>query len=115
MAGAMKKAILAGLLAGACSSQAHSFQGDPDRGRELYMQRCSVCHGVDGRGNDGMAVDFREEWYRLTRSDEELMDSLRNGLSTPGRYYTAGAMPPQMLDREEMFDVLSYLRSAFMD
>ncbi|MEW6647348.1 MAG: cytochrome c [Pseudomonadota bacterium] len=93
---------------------AQAFQGNPDQGREIFMQRCSMCHGADGRGNNGMAVDFREEWYRLTKSDDELMQSLRNGISTPGRNYSAGMMPPQMLNKREMYDVLNYLRSAFM-
>lgn len=93
---------------------AQAFQGDPEQGREIFMQRCSMCHGADGRGNNGMAVDFREEWYRLTKSDAELMQSLRNGVSTPGRTYSAGMMPPQMLSEREMYDVLNYLRSAFM-
>lgn len=91
-----------------------AFQGNPDQGREIFTQRCSMCHGHDGRGNNGMAVDFQEEWYRLTKSDDELMQSLRNGISTPGRTYSAGMMPPQMLSKREMYDVLNYLRSAFM-
>lgn len=108
--------VLAVLLlwGGLGGTPASAFDGDSGQGQELFMQRCSVCHGPDGRGNNGMAVDFREEWHRLTKSDVELMQSLRNGLSTPGSSYSAGMMPPQMLNEREMRDVLTYLRATFM-
>ncbi len=88
--------------------------GDAKRGAEIYSQRCVMCHGESGDGNNGMAANFREEWYRFTKTDEELAKSIRNGFqSTGGRSYAAGAMPPQMLSDRDLEDVIAYLRGRF--
>lgn len=102
------------LLAGAMSSAA-AFQGAADRGRQVYLDYCVMCHGHDGSGNDGMAPDFREEWYRLSKSDAELIDNIRNGMDTPGKSYTSGPMPPQPLSERDLDDVLAYLRRTYLD
>lgn len=108
-------ALLAALLA--CSApMAHAFSGmgNPERGRMLFNQRCAVCHGEDGRGREGMAADFVGEWHRLTKPDQELRHNIRSGAArTPGKLYSAGQCPPQMLDERDMDDVLSHLRNAF--
>jgi mono/diheme cytochrome c family protein len=93
---------------------AFSGIGDQNRGKMIFMQRCSVCHGEDGRGRDGMAADLVGEWQRLTKSDEELSHNIRSGkLHTAGKIYTAGQCPPQVLDDRDMNDVLAYLRNAY--
>ena len=107
-------AVAVALFSLLASSQfAWGFGGNSERGQGIFMQRCAMCHGPDGGGNDGMAVDFRAEWYRLAKSDAEIAQSLRNGVSTPGRTYNAGAMPPQALNDRDMSDVIAFLRSAF--
>ena len=92
---------------------ASPFDGNTVRGEKVYKQRCIMCHGPDGRGQNGLAVNFFEEWYRLTKPDVELIDSIRNGKRTPGTTYGAGEMPPQALDDEQIRDVLAYIRQAF--
>ncbi len=108
-------ALLAALLV--CSApMAHAFSGmgNPERGRMVFNQRCAVCHGEDGRGREGMAADFVGEWHRLTKPDQELSRNIRSGaVRTPGKLYSAGQCPPQMLDDRDMDDVLSHLRNAF--
>lgn len=108
----IKTLLLVGLLTGTGTSMA--VAGDPNRGREVFMQRCAMCHGQDGQGNNGMAVNFREEWHRLTKSDEALMASIRNGLRTPGKSYSAGMMPPQVLNDRQLQDVLAFLKQSFL-
>jgi len=102
------------LLCSAPAAQAFSGMGNPDRGRMIFTQRCVMCHGEDGRGRDGMAADLVGEWHRLTKSDLELSHNIRSGgLRTPGKIYTAGQCPPQMLNERDMNDVLAYLRNKF--
>jgi len=95
------------------SASSFAALGDPERGKEVYFQRCVMCHGESGDGNNGMAANFREEWHRFTKSDEELANSIRNGFQSAGKHYTAGAMPPQFLTDQELNDVISYLRETF--
>lgn len=112
----MKASSLLVLLLAGGFSAAHAFSGmgNPDRGRLLFNQRCAMCHGEDGRGREGMAADFVGEWQRLTKPDQELSRNIRSGTSrTPGKIYSAGPCPPQMLDERDMDDVLSHLRNAF--
>ncbi len=102
------------LLCSASTAQAFSGMGNPDRGRMIFTQRCTMCHGEDGRGRDGMAADLVGEWHRLTKSDQELIHNLRTGgQRTPGKIYTAGQCPPQPMSDRDMYDVLSYLRNTF--
>jgi mono/diheme cytochrome c family protein len=47
--------VLSALLWGTAAAQSG---GDPDRGAELYIQYCSMCHGLDGRGRVGASLEF---------------------------------------------------------
>ncbi len=94
-------------------SHAALLPGDAKRGAEIYSQRCVMCHGENGDGNNGMAANFREEWYRFTKTDDELAESIRNGFQSEGKSYAAGAMPPQVLSDRDLEDVIAYLRSSF--
>lgn len=96
------------------SSSSFAVSGNPERGQSLFMQRCAMCHGQDGQGNNGMAVNFREEWHRLTKPDQVIMDNIRNGLRTPGKSYSAGMMPPQVLNDRDLRDVLAYIKQRFL-
>ncbi|WP_303902797.1 c-type cytochrome [Thiohalomonas denitrificans] len=95
------------------SAQALAFGGDTDRGSRIYQQRCAMCHGSDGRGNDGMAVDFREEWHVLNKSDEELLRHIRDDFRSSGSRYKSGACPSQMIDDRDLYEVLDYMRDEF--
>ncbi|MDP1898078.1 MAG: cytochrome c [Sulfurimicrobium sp.] len=112
----MKPVLILSLLILCSAPAAHAFSGmgNPDRGKMIFTQRCTMCHGEDGRGRDGMAADLVGEWHRLTKSDMELTHNLRTGaLRTPGKIYSAGQCPPQMLNDRDMNDVLAYLRNSF--
>ena len=83
-------------------------------GREIYQQTCVACHGADGRGVVPGAPDLTRPDGRLSKSDSALMNSLLNGLRSPG---SPMAMParggnPDLSD-EDMKRVLRYLREAF--
>ena len=60
-----------------------SQAGAPDRGREVYEQRCSLCHGESGRGDGRMAKDIVEpppfDLTRSTSSDEYMAWIVRRG------------------------------------
>ena len=88
-----------------------SLPGDADAGEAVYQRICVACHGADGRGNGGMTgADFVGDETRLSKSNDELLTSIRDGVSTGST-----PMPAQRdaLSDEEMRDVLSYIRREF--
>jgi len=71
--------------------------GDAERGRVLYMDRCSVCHGADARGKVGVLLIDRPFLYRAAH----VAETLRRG---------RGRMPPMVLADGEIADLLAHLR-----
>jgi putative heme-binding domain-containing protein len=73
------------------------------RGRELYNESCTVCHGLDGEvGDRAPALAAARSYVR--RSDAELFDAVRNGIPGTG-------MPPTGLGDQDVWRVVAYIRS----
>ena len=103
--------LLWGVMGLLLTVPAFGFGGEPDRGARTYRQQCEVCHGPDGTGNSGMAANFREEWHRLSKPDEELIRMLRTGPQPGDRdACTVGPVPPGLLSDRDLRDVLEYIR-----
>lgn len=79
-------------------------------GEALYRQYCLPCHGVDGRGNQGLAASYVDDQRILSQSDDELLQVLREG-----KRGDIGLMPPWegTLTEAEMRSVVAYLRSRW--
>jgi len=90
-----------------------SVFGSASKGKVYFSKRCAMCHGEDGRGNNGMAPDFSVEWDRLAKSDDELAAHIREVYRDPTskNYYNAGKCPrnPTISDGD-MEDILAFLR-----
>lgn len=72
-------------------------------GRELYLERCAVCHGQDARGS--MAANLVRSRSVVRGSDVALLRILVDGI--PGT-----EMPPQAdLEERQLWQVVSYLHS----
>lgn len=80
-------------------------------GQKIFQQRCVLCHGPEGRG-DGIASkglkppprNFHDAAYMHSKTDDELLTSVRNGKS---------AMPPwgKVLSDVELRSALMYVRT----
>ena len=79
-------------------------------GKTIYLGYCAPCHGSNGKGNRGFAADFVNDTERMSKSDEELLNSIREGFSG-----TIGVMPrwKNRLSEEEIVSVLQYIRETF--
>lgn len=85
--------------------------GNPDKGKPLFLARCSFCHGPTGKG-DGPAgaalkpapTNFTAPDYWKAANPDRLRGILKSG--KPGT-----PMPPSQLSPEEIEDVLAYLRT----
>lgn len=72
--------------------------GDAERGRALYTDRCSGCHGPEARGHIGVLLVDRPFLYRAP----DFAETVRRG---------RGKMPPTAMTDAEMADVLAHLRA----
>jgi len=83
-------------------------------GEAVYQQTCIACHGEEGKGVMPGVPDFTEKNSRLTRSDEALMKSMRDGMQSKG---SPMAMPAKggnsNLTEDDLKNVLNYMRSKF--
>ena len=82
---------------------------DTSLGMGVYSKHCAACHGLNGKGN-GFAADFVNDKERMSKSDEELLNSIRNGFTGE-----IGYMPSwkTRLNEEEMVAVLAFIRETF--
>ena len=102
------------LLLGVASAQT---KGDAKNGRELYMEKCVLCHGSQGEGWDWSkkvamppipVPDLSQ--VAPTRSDQYLFEIVKGGGEAVGR---TRFMPPFgfQLSDQEVWDLIAYMRS----
>ena len=113
---AMASALVAGLLvlglsnSGVKELAVTSKGGDPVSGREIYVNTCILCHGIDGKGVRGLK--FVPSPADLTspavqnRLDGTLFRRIHEGKSN-----TAMGAWKHALSDEEIWDVLAYVRT----
>lgn len=72
------------------------------RGKEIFHERCAVCHGADGNAMLPGAPSFAKG-ERLDKSDKELLNTIQHGKDM---------MPSWegVISDEEQHDALSYVR-----
>jgi putative heme-binding domain-containing protein len=75
---------------------------DIERGGQIFLASCSVCHGPDGDAIAGS--DVGTGTFRRGSSDQELIDVILKGI--PGT-----AMPPNNLPQADAARVVGFLRS----
>ncbi len=86
--------------------------GSPEQGRVIYMERCVICHGPQGRGDGPEAAFLSPRPASLisaatsVKSDAELLETIANG-----KPRTSMAAWKDVLTEEQQRDVLAYIRS----
>jgi mono/diheme cytochrome c family protein len=114
----MKKLLLL-LLLGACSEAKHEGQWPIGKGElsqradaadATYRRYCIGCHGLDGKGNGGLGADFTLSGGVLTKSDADLIASVRDGRR--GQLATMPAHRPVLSDAQ-IAAVVAMLRQRF--
>lgn len=102
----MKQNILLVLFGLAIFMAHHSaFAIDPSNGAKIYAKHCANCHGVGGQSINPLTPNF-SQGEGLRKPDGELMDSIRMGKKTMPGYQG-------ILREQDIFDVLSYVRTFF--
>ena len=89
-------------------------QADEVAGAIIYQQTCIACHGLDGKGALPGVADFTAPDGPLSKSDQALFQSIKNGFQSPG---SPLAMPakggnPNLSD-VDIVAVIAHLRTTF--
>ena len=78
----------------------------PD-GADLFKQKCSMCHGVDGKGFSALKTpDFTDPKVQASLTDKEILDTIKNGKK--------GTAMPAFADKlsdDQIQSLLTYIRS----
>lgn len=102
------------LIAGPALAQP---RGDARNGRELYMEKCGLCHGSEGEGWDWTKKVAKPpvpvpDLARVAaeRSDKHLFEVVKGGGEAVGK---TRFMPPFgfQLSDQEVWDLVVYMRS----
>ena len=96
--------VLLALRAGAAAAQG----GDPDRGGDLYVENCAVCHGVDGEGRVGASLSQ----FPGIQVDASLEGTIRQGIEGSVMPAWGEALGGPLTD-DDIRDLASYILAAF--
>jgi len=81
--------------------------GGAEKGKEVY-NRCSVCHGAEGEGNEAMAKMLKVAIPALgSKEVQALDDAALKKIILEGK----GKMQPVKLPDQELSDLIAFLRS----
>lgn len=84
-----------------------SFAANAPNGGDIFREKCSMCHGVDGTGFPAIKTpNFTDAKWQKAHSDKELMSAIENGVKG-----TAMVSFKDKLSHQEMTAVLKYIRS----
>jgi cbb3-type cytochrome c oxidase subunit III len=78
----------------------------PDGG-DLFKKKCSMCHGVDGKGYSALNTpDFTDPKFQASMTDKEIVDVIKNGKKdTPMPAFA------DKLSEEDINSLVTYIRS----
>ncbi|MEY2408221.1 MAG: hypothetical protein QOF48_891 [Verrucomicrobiota bacterium] len=85
------------------------------RGRDLYLRNCFACHQFNGQGIPGSFPPLAKSDFltnHLERSIRAVCEGLSEEIVVNGRKY-AGAMPPSLLEDQEVADVFNHLLQSW--
>jgi mono/diheme cytochrome c family protein len=83
-------------------------KGDVAKGKELFQNRCAVCHGSAGEGKEAMGKVFGVKIPVLSSKEVQfLSDSNLKTTVLKGR----GKMQAVALSDQEILDAIAFLRS----
>src|SRR5580700_6412812 len=81
------------LAAGFAAAQHEYTPTEAEIGKGIYLNNCVYCHGPDGDQIAG--VDLGHGKFKRAKTDEELMNIIRNGIDGTG-------MPAQNLREQQL-------------
>jgi disulfide bond formation protein DsbB len=89
--------------------------GDAAKGRQLFADNCSTCHGDHGQGVAHLGKDLQTSKFVAGLSDAKLVAFIEHGRSAANPLNTTHvAMPPRggnpALHAKQLYDIVAYIR-----
>ena len=82
-----------------------AMAGDPVKGRGIYVDRCSGCHGQNGRPDIAEVPNF-SVGEGMMKPDNDLMATIKQGKTVMPGF-------EGVLTDDQILDVISYIRTLF--
>ena len=91
--------------------------GDALKGRALFMQSCSSCHGQEAQGLPHMGLNLQQSRFIASTNDLKLIAFLKRGRQPTDSTNTTGVPMPARggnvtLDDESLADIVAFLRQV---
>jgi nitrite reductase (NO-forming) len=87
-----------------------------EKGKQVFMQTCFVCHQVDGQGIPGQIPPLAKSDYLMadkTRSIRGVLLGQSGEMTVNGKSYNGQMIPLNYLADEDIANVLTYVRNSF--
>jgi len=92
------------------------LKGNPNKGKALFVQNCSACHGINAKGIPGDGKDLVTSKFAIGRTDAQLLKFVKVGRAINNPLNTTGvAMPPKggnpTLTDQQIMNIIAYIRT----
>lgn len=87
-----------------------------ERGRQVYLQTCFVCHQVDGQGIPGQIPPLAKSDYLMADKDRSVrvvLQGLSGELTVNKKAFNGIMIPHNFLTDDQVANVLTYVRNNF--
>ncbi len=86
------------------------IKADAEAGRKLFAQQCANCHGAEGHGGEGLALNNRA--LLSDASDTYLLETIRRGRTgTTMPSFGTGSTVRRALSNEELEALVAFMRT----
>lgn len=93
-----------------------ALQGNPEKGKELFLGSCASCHGQDAKGLPGLGKDLTTSVFVKQQTDAQLLEFIKKGRPATDPANTTGVdMPPKggnpALTDQDLADIIAFIRT----
>lgn len=101
--------------AAAPASKSTAIVGTPEKGKELFAENCTTCHGMQGQGVVHLGADLQTSKFVANSTEAQLVAFIEQGRSANDPMNEMHvAMPPKggnpALTTQDLYDIVAFIR-----
>lgn len=101
--------------ASAATSKKAAIAGSPEKGKDLFAESCTTCHGVHGQGVPHLGADLQTSKFVANSTDAQLVAFIEQGRTASDPLNKMHvAMPPKggnpALNTQDLYDIVAFIR-----